>query len=90
VLDQFGEPLRKVNQAMTEAWPYMAGTCFDPSTFQTSAAFTDDNGRFDDDYWVSSAPNPCTTNGTQHHSIDGTQVSTIYVTWTYNGVTFDP
>ena len=90
IYDQFGRPMRGdipgglwIDESYSPDPP--SGNCTSqPVT--TGSGYANADGTFPDDYTLSSGPNPCSSSSTQVHYVNGRQVSTFSVTWTYDGV----
>ncbi len=64
-----------------------SGNC-SSAQIATGDGWADANGQFPDSYTLGGTPpNPCSSSSTQKHFVNGRQVSTKNVTWTYGGVT---
>ncbi len=92
IRDQNGQPMQGFGSSalnVTESYtPNPASGNCSASTISTGGGYAFDNGQFIDNYTLTgSPPNPCTSTSTQKHFVNGHQVSTISVTWTYSGVT---
>ena len=91
ILDQNGQPMNGYAPGLYVTETYTpnpaSGNCTS-STITTGSGYADANGRFTDDYTLGAgAPDPCSSTSTQKHSVNGRQVSTKTVNWTYSGVT---
>jgi hypothetical protein len=96
VLDQNGAVIAKSGQAVTESYSAFSSNGCNLTAPQTASTSTNGQGRFQDNYSMSSAPatcnsNPnCTSAATQTIRVSGRAVGTYTVTWGCNSVTITP